>query len=547
VFINPLAIGGTSGLGQLSQLLNVSIPTGTNSYPWTLTLETPQTAGWLVSDKSGGNISATQHDELNLSLGLPIGASGNYTANARFDVAVLGQAFRTTVPIVLKWHGQRLVPAQNGVAFSSFPSRPTPAARTMKITGSRGMNGIAWTASSNQSWLTVTPNGVTGGNITLTPNSTGLASNALHMATVTLSSTNASIERSETIRVGYWKGSTNPGNVSVVLPLIPYAQAVNPVEPYAYVLYGSQVHVYHAYTGAEINTFTNVDFQNILNGAVSYPISIDVNSDGTVIYVANGLTNRLLAVNAATGAIQNTWTFDPPFNLPLDSRVRFTRTNGYPIVVTPFGDQQTAIIDLEAGARVQITSQNTSARLDSTRTFSPDGGRLFAMDGGSTSNSVNPYTFAFGVLGGRTLEVNSQLGANIPGSDFTRQMCVTAPGTRLYTSNSGAMQEVAIDGQTPVYLRDVPRDDFPGTSVQGLNCNWNGRTYAAVTAFEGDLDNVMVLDANGAQVGSFLAGPMNSGIIVNFLDMTGDSRRMITTNVEVAEPPRPSINFTNVP
>ena len=97
------------------------------------------------------------------------------------------------------------------------------------------------------------------------------------------------------------------------------------------------------------------------------------------------------------------------------------------------------------------------------------------------------------------------------------------------------------------YLRDVPRDAFPGTSVQALNCNWNGRTYVAVTAFEGDLDNVMVLDGNGDQVGSFLAGPLNSGVVVNLMDMTGDSRRMVTTNAEVASPPLASINFTDVP
>jgi hypothetical protein len=544
-FVNPLRIGGTSGLGPLSQLLDVSIPTGTNVYPWTLTIDTPQTAGWLVSDASAGNISGTQHDELNLSLETPIGAAGNYTANAHFDVAVLGQTFRTTVPITLKWHGQRLVPAQNGIAFSSFPSRPTPAAQTLRVAGSRGINGVPWTASSNQAWLTVTPAGVTGGNITLTPDPAGLANNALHIATITLSSTSPNIERNETIRVGYWKGSTNPGNLRVAIPSFPPTQAVNPVEPYAYIFYGDAVHVFHVYTGAEIATFNNPGYA----GGTGVPVSLDVSSDGKVLYLAHGGNSRVIAVDAATGAQIDVWQLQPRFTSPLDSKVRFSRTNGYPILWTPFGDLSTQIIDLEAGAPVQLTTEGILLfrEFENERTTSPDGSRLFTIAGGSTSNSVNQFSTVFGTFGGRTLEINTQPGFGLTSADFTRTMCVNPSGTRLYSTNSAALNESAIDVTPPVHLREVPRDDFPGTSVQGINCNPNGRTYVAVTAFEGDLDNVMVLDANGDPIGHFLAGPLNSGIIIGMFNTTGDARRMVTTNVEVAEPPLISINFTNVP
>lgn len=67
-------------------------------------------------------------------------------------------------------------------------------------------------------------------------------------------------------------------------------------------------------------------------------------------------------------------------------------------------------------------------------------------------------------------------------------------------------------------------------------------------AREGDLDNVMVFGSSGTQVDSLLSGPLNSGVIVSLMGLTGDSRRMVTTNVQVGDPvPLISINFTNLP
>lgn len=544
VNLNPLAIGTSNGLGRLSQTLDVSLDTGTNNYPWTLTIDAPQSSGWLVSDVSAGTISGNVHDELTLALGTAIGAAGNYTATAHFDVEVQGQSFRTSIPVTLKWHGQRLVPAQNGIAFSSFPSRPTPDARTIKVTGSRGIDGVLWTASSDQDWLSVTPSGVTGGNLTLTPSPGTLAANTLHIATVTLASTSQNIERSETIRVGYWKGSANPMNLSVALPDFPVAQVVNPVEPYAYSLYGGQIHVYNVYTGAEITTFSGA----YLNATGDF-VSMDVNSDGTALYIANGGSSRVVAIDSTNGNLLDTWDISPRFQ-PMDSRIRFARVNGYPILLTPLGEVRSEIIDLESGTLLEQTSQGGLwfVAFDPERVISPDGSRLFSILGSSTSDTVSQYRMVFGTLGGRVLEV-AQAGSFLTQDNgFTRQMCVSASGTRLYTQNMSTLTEVAIDVEPPQRLREIERSDYPGTSVQALDCNWSGRLYVALQSFEGDLDNVLVLDADGTRVGSFLSGPLNSGAIVNLMGLTGDSRRMVTTNVEVGDSgPLISINFTSVP
>jgi len=302
------------------------------------------------------------------------------------------------------------------------------------------------------------------------------------------------------------------------------------------------------YSGTEIATFTNENFQNI-TGGFGYPISIAMNSDGTALYVANGATNRVVAVNAVTGAVLKTWDIPPRFQ-PLDAALQFARVNGFPILLTPLGPVRSEVIDLETGTLLEQTSHGGLwyVEFDSARTLAPDGSRLFTVAGGSTSNTVNQFGTVFGTLGGRSLEISSAAAVSTQDGGFTRQMCVTTAGTRLYTHNSASLTELAIDIEPPVRQREIERPDFPGTSVQAIDCNPNGRLYAGLQTFQGDLDNVVVYDAAGAQIGSFLSGPLNSGVVVGLLGLTGDSRRMVTTNAQPGNPnPVVSINFTNVP
>jgi hypothetical protein len=549
VSVTPVVLGGTTGLRPLSQQLNVSLDTGTNVHPWTLTLDTSQSPGWVASDVSAGNVSAVQHATVTLSAGSSIGAPGNYSGTAHFDVTVQNQTFRTSVPITLKWHGQRLVPEYAGIAFSSFPSGLRPATRTLSIRGSRGVSNVPWTAVSDQSWLSATQTGVTGGNLVLVANPAGLAADQLHLAQVTLSSTSAGIERNETVRVGLWIGSTNPVNVDLSpLPSFPFAFAVNPVEPYAYVLYDGEVHVYNVYSGTEIDVFSG-GFEHS-DGGTTFPTSMDVSSDGSTLYVANGLTARVLAVNAATGNLLATWQSTNGFGIPSDSQLRYTRTNGYPVLWTPFGDQSTVVIDLEAGAPVQLTRTGFQLfqKFEPLRVLTPDGGRMFTIDSGSTTTSLSQFTTDFGVLGGRTLEINLANGSSTGTGGFVRELCISASGTRLYAHNMGSLQELAIDVEPPQSLREVPRPDPPNTSVQALDCNWNGRVYVGLSTFSAPQNNAFAIDSSGNDLGSFLNGPANSGIIVGQMGLSGDARRVISTHVTPAMPlPAISLHFYDVP
>jgi Viral BACON domain len=537
VSVTPVTLGGWTGLDGLSGAVTVSLDTGTNAYPWTVTLDAPQSPGWVVSDISSGSISGTQNSTVTMSAGTAIGAMGNYSATANFDVLVHNQTFRTSVPVTMKWHGQRLFADQDGVAFSSFPSRPQPAARTMKIRGSRGMDGVPWTATSDQGWLSVTPSGVTGGNLTLNANPAGLSANSVHLAEVTLASSSANIERNEKIRVGLWVGNTNPANTAASVTDFPYGLVVNPVEPYAYLLSGGNVHVYNIYSGAEIATF---------NIAIGNFGSLEISSDGRTLFAAS-LPGQVLALDAVTGQIRATYLVSSQFGAPSDSTMNYTRTNGYPLLFTQFGDISTTIYDLETGAPLPMSRLNGGyfRRFESLRALSPDGRRLFTIDDHSSGSTVSEFTLAFATLGARTLEVNDAASFLTFSSGSTTEMCVAASGTRLYTV-AVVLEEISIAEVPPRRLREI---EMPtSSSANALSCNWNGRTYVGLTTFQAPQNNVLVLDAAGNDLGTFPNGPADSGVVRHQMGLSGDARRMVSTHVESGNPdPVITLQFFNVP
>ncbi len=530
VSANPIRIGGFAGLDGNSTTVEVSLDTGTNAYPWTLSFDVPQSPDWLTSDVPGGNASSISPSPVTLRPGMAIGVPGNLTATAHFDAVVLGQTFRTSVPVTLRWHGQRLVPDQDGVAFSSFPSRPQPAVRTMRVRGSRDIDGIAWTAVSNQTWLTVTPSGVTGGDLTLQAEPSGLATDTVHLAEVTLTSTSANIERSERVRVGLWIGAANPLNISVNVADHTDDVVVNPVEPYAYLLSGGQVRIYNIYSGAEIHAVTD--------GIASGGGSLAVSSDGRTLYHANHITDELVSMDAASGAPLSSYQVVNNFGTPTDSDLIYTRVSGYPVLLTPLGNSGTTVFDVEAGTAIQ-----SGLRLEPLRTVSHDGSRLFAIDGGSSGSTVRGYDMAFGALDGRTLQIRNVSVFSILGDGFTRQMCVSASSRRLYTLILGPLHEIDLSVNPPRFIREVPRPT--STTFSALDCNWNGRLYVSLGSSSGSVDNVLVIDpASGNSLGTFLGGPPASGQIVRLMRLSGDSRRMIS--VRTVSPGR-AINFYDVP
>jgi hypothetical protein len=225
-------------LSATPQPFIATLNTGTNSHPWTLQLTENQTAlGWMTSAATSGTVSGAQNAMVNLNFDRTKVTPGRYTGTARIDVTVNGVLVSATAEVTLNVESHRLYPEADGVAFSSFPSREE-VTRNLLVLSSRGQDGIAWTATSDQGWLTVTPAGVTGDPLTLTANPSLVPTDdESHIAIVTLASTDPRIERTEQIRVGMWVGSADPvGHLTTAnLPGSgSRALAVNPVVPLVY-------------------------------------------------------------------------------------------------------------------------------------------------------------------------------------------------------------------------------------------------------------------------------------------------------------------------
>jgi hypothetical protein len=256
----------------------------------------------------------------------------------------------------------------------------------------------------------------------------------------------------------------------------------------------------------------------------------------------------VLVVNAATGAITATYQMQDANVLPLDSSLHYTRTNGYPLLWTPFS---APVIDLEAGAPVQLTRFGLplGTSFESVRALSPDGSRIFTIEGASNSTTIFEFTTAFGVLGGRSLEVNVGGATFVNSGTFTRQMCVSADGKRLYSHNQASPQQVAIDVEPPHFTLEVTRPDPDHTSTGAIDCNWNGRLYVGLSSSTGPQDNAFVADAAGNNIGSFPSGPADSFQLIRQMGLSGDARRIVAARDEPGTPTTPvfSLHFYDVP
>jgi len=131
---------------------------------------------------------------------------GTYAGSVTFSATVNGDHPTATLPVTLNLEAHRLLASDTGVAFATtiFLENIT---RTLTVRDNLGLNA-AWTATSDQPWLTATPSVTAPGNLTLFANATSLAPNQVFYATVTLTSTDPTVEGPERIRIGFWTQST---------------------------------------------------------------------------------------------------------------------------------------------------------------------------------------------------------------------------------------------------------------------------------------------------------------------------------------------------
>jgi Viral BACON domain len=300
IFTTEIELGGPGGHNPAS--VPVSLSSNNNkSIDWTLT----PSANWIKPDITSGPsgwFDPNTGQYVAAARGLNIGLDakglvrGKYQGELVFTAAVNGDNIERKIPVSLQVDSHRLLASQNGIALTKTPSL-SRLTRTLKVTENFG-GKVNWSATSDQPWLTVTASGVSPGDLVISANPAGITPDSLQFATVTLSSSDPSIENTEQIRVGLWVGSSAP-TTTLKIPAAFTEVKADPVRPYIYAHNGGpDITIFHAYTGAEVAKLSNI---------APRIGDMAVNGDGTRLFVANKSEPQIIPIDLNNMKMLASW------------------------------------------------------------------------------------------------------------------------------------------------------------------------------------------------------------------------------------------------
>ncbi len=342
------------------------------------------------------------------------------------------------------------------------------------------------------------------GNLVLTADPAGLTADALYLATVTISSSDASVENTETIRVGLWVGSTAPTSGTVAGSWA--APVADPVRPYAYAhTGGSDITIFNVYTGASVGTIPSVA------GSLA---GMAISGDGSTLYAVDKATWKLVLVDLDAGTVgaplslANTQT-PYPF-------VAWTRTNGKPLVIVTDG----TIRDAD-GAVLRSEGYGNS--------YSP---RVAASLDGSVFCDAGPcQSLSWTSLGGGALSVGTRMGymGESDGALGPDGSVVYQPVISGYNGvgNYSWVGYSTTTGQLVIQL--LSGQAYPNNVEVG----WDGRIYAGRSDSTTSDPDLWVFSPAGAQLASLhVAGGNGQSLANAAMAVSGDGLRIVATTTD---------------
>lgn len=550
---SSILLGGDDGTSFAAQALSATINTGTASYPWSLALSDADQSGWLRSNVSSGTVSANQEAAVQLRFDPGTAPPGTRSGTARFDVTVKGVVFNASVPVTLNFESHRLAPEVVGVALSSFPSRQR-LTRSIRVRSSLGRNGIRWTASSNQPWLNVTSSGETGDLLILNASTPGVALNTSHIALVTLTSTEPSIQRSETVRVALWVSNTDPGDImSAPLPRdMPYRVITNPVEPLAYSLSErTRIPVLNVYTGALVNTL-QFESSRLLD-------DIGVSNDGRLLFVADRSTGETLVLDGNGLSSSPIAIYQGPNYGYRSYTLTAARPNGHSMVWTSFSEAW----DTETHTRFELRRHGQFPGAFQGRPSITADGSIVVENNGGQPIEVATRTQRVSFIGGKALHMadGASLRLGLDTRGLGAELAITADQRhafiRVVLGGNGSLNG---DGGAkrlqfgPGQLSFLP-DDLLVSTVKlpnSIRSTWDGRVFFGLSFNDNEVENnLLAFDADGNSLGGSMSGPNTHGRSSDTLAFSDDLFRVISTHIvpnPLNEPPvQFTISFYNLP
>lgn len=498
---SSVTIGGTNGLTPGGLPVQLSLNTGANTFPWTATVTTSTGGSWLTLSAASGTVGGSGAS-VTINGNYTGIAPGSYTGSVMFQTVVRGVTRTQTVAVTLNKEGHWLVASTLGAAFASFPSRSV-LTRTLQVASSQGRTDVPWTAQADQPWLAVTPSGMTGGALTLTANPTGLTSGQEYIANVTISSSDATILNTQTVRVGLWIGTSDPGDVSLA-GTYPYI-AANPVEPEVYVSdQASNVLVYDVYGGTLLRT---------LSTSLARTADIVVSSDGATLFVNDATNLEVVALDPKTGATLQTYPWGSTgSNIP--GGIVYVRPGGQPTLVLGDG----LVFDVASGTQLPASFPSGYYYL----VADPANKYIYAQTAGLSPSTLTQYPVAHSALTPGGIAIANTI-ASASGGSNGEQICVSSDGSSIYTANGAPYQFESFTSaglQPGQILAAVPYPD-------NAECGWNGLFVGGANAYYNAVD-VWVYEADGTLLTTLNMNPaVNHSLIAAALVLSGDDTRVI--------------------
>ena len=498
----PVMFGGVSGLEMETRTARFALGTGARAHPWTVTFTPTDGGNWLQIPVATGTVSDAGVEVAFTPA--PVGLNaGTYTGNVTFTANVNGTPVTKSLPVSLNMDAQRIWASATGVGLSSFPSRQT-LTRTLRVFNSLNRADVPLQVSSNQSWLQASaPDGTS---LVLTATPGALATDQLHSATVTIATTDPLIANQEVVQVALWRGSADPADVT--LPASILYLAPHPQEPlfFGNTLAGN-VEVRNVYTGALVRTLTNVGVG---------PLTL--NGDGSVLYIGDENTMRIIGVDSQTGAIVRSYQTSKNAYPPYPLTVAYARPDGHPIVISGHTGE---VFDVQTGALASQTILGGGQVV-----ASKDGRRIYVQDAAYSPTAIMLSEVRYSTLNSagfsvvRTLRYGGALD-NIYSPGNGLDIALTEDDANLYRAAGNPYGFGVVDPVTLVGRLYLPATAYPAA----ITCGWRGYCFGGAGPEWGTGQDIWIYDANQQEVGGMTLG--SQGLNRRGLVLSADDMRLI--------------------
>jgi hypothetical protein len=491
---STLTLGGPLGRDADQAALTMNLNTMGNAHPWTLSA----LPSWLGASASSGMVKqdGTSITFSQIMANLPYGTS---VATLTASATVNGDTLTAPVTVTVNRDRHKLMFSEVGVGLSSTPSW-SRLSRTVTVKDNFGLSP-AWTASADQSWLTVTRSGA---QLTLTANPAGLPVNTISYATVSLSSTDSTVETAEPLRVAIWNGSVTP-SAQTQLNRTYLHLKTDPIRPLLYANNGaSGIDVYNVYTAAQVATIANV-------GASLGQMAISPSGDR--LYAYDTANRNIVVVDLRSMTKTASWPM--AMSVDHDNALLAIRPNGVEVVLAADGNAYLA-------SNGQIVGH--PGIYGFAMAASRDGKRVYSIDTGTSPASAGAINVDYSAMAGGALSsarasgtAHGSIGSN--GQDIA----VSADGTRLYTAAGAPYRCSTLDTTDLTVVGMLPGGDAYPNNVEVAS---DGRVFCGIAGYYSEAD-VWVHSADGALLATFKFAGYAKNLLPQSMNVSADSMIMI--------------------